>query len=51
MEEVSTTDLMVILMEEGRCRSSSSLLIRTYSYDTTRDQTVIPLHQIKIYKR
>ena len=47
MEEVGKTDPMVILREKGWCRSSRKLLIGASTYDTTRDQNILPLHQIK----
>ena len=40
---------MVILREKVRCIASSNLLIRAAAYDTVRTQTVLPLHQIKVF--
>ena len=51
MEEVSTTDPMVILREKRSCRASRNLLISTASYDTVRDRTVLTLNQINTVKR
>ena len=47
MEEVRKTDPMVILRENGRCRESRNLLIRTAAYEIARARNVLPLHQIK----
>ena len=47
MEEVGTTDWMVILRDKVWCIASSNLLIRADVYDTMRYWTVLPLHQIK----
>ena len=49
MEEVSTTDPIVILREKGRCISSRKLLYD--AYDTVRAPTVLPLNQTKTVKR
>ena len=51
MEEVRTTDPMVILREKGRCRESRNFIIRASTYETVRTQTVLPLHQIKTVQR
>ena len=51
MEGIRTTDPMVILREKGWCISSSNLLIRAAAYDTVRDRTVLPIHQIKTFER
>ena len=51
MEEFVTTYPMVILRKKGRCRLSSNLIIREAVYDTARELTVLPLHQIKTFKR
>ena len=51
MEGIRTTDPMVILREKGWCISASNLLIRAAAYDTVRDRTVLPIHQIKTFER
>ena len=51
MEEVSTTDPMVILREKGGCRAKMNLLIRASAHDTMRNWIVISLHQIKKVER
>ena len=50
MEEVRTTDPMLILRDKGRCRASRNLLIRAAAYETVRSRTILPLHQIKTVK-
>ena len=42
---------MVILGEKGRCIAPMDILIREAAYDNVRDQTVLPLHKIKTFKR
>ena len=42
MEEVRTTDPMVILREKIRCRTQRNLLIRAAEYDTASTRPVIP---------
>ena len=51
MEEVRTTEPIVILREKGMCRASRNLLISAAEYDTMRYRTVLPLHQIKKVER
>ena len=51
MEEVRTTEPMIILREKGRCISSRNLLIREAAYVTVRNLTVLPLHKIKTVER
>ena len=51
MEEVRTTDPMVIMREKVRCIFSRNLLIRASVYDTVMARTVLPLHQIKTVER
>ena len=51
MEEVSTTDPMVILRENGKGRFTRNLLIRAAVYSTMRTCTVLTLHQIKTFDR
>ena len=51
MEEVRTTDQMLILREKGGCRASSKLLINVDAYDTVRVRTVLSLHQIKTVQK
>ena len=51
IEEINTTDPIVILTEKGNGRSLRNLLIREDAYDTVRTRDVLPIHQIKIAKR
>ena len=51
MEEIRTTDTMVILREKGRYIFSGNLLLRAAAYDTMRARTVIIIHQIKTAER
>ena len=51
MEEVRTTDPMVILRDKGRCRASRNLLIGAAAYGTVRTQTFLPIHQINTVYR
>ena len=51
MEEIRTTDPMVIPREKVRDRLSRNLLIREAAYDTMMNHTVLPLCQIKTIER
>ena len=51
MEEIRTTDPMVILRENGRVNSSRNLLLTAATYNTIRTGTVLLIQEIKTVER
>ena len=51
IEEIGTTDPMVVLGEKGINITPRNFLLRAAVYDAFRDCTVLPLQIIKTYER